>query len=42
VDVALAREKLAMNGFKENLGSKMTVTDREPAWKSIFYRAEAN
>jgi hypothetical protein len=27
-DVALAREKLCMNGF-ENLGSKMTVTDRE-------------
>jgi hypothetical protein len=28
-DVELAREKLAMNGFKENPGSKMTVTDRE-------------
>ena len=28
-DVDFAREKLAMNGFKENPGSKMTVTDRE-------------
>jgi hypothetical protein len=28
-DVQLAREKLAMNGFKANPGSKMTVTDRE-------------
>src|SRR5205809_7450710 len=28
-DVALALEKLSMNGFKENPGSKMTVTDRE-------------
>jgi hypothetical protein len=28
-DVDLAREKLCMNGFKENPGSKMTVTDRE-------------
>ena len=28
-DVKFAREKLAMNGFKENPGSKMTVTDRE-------------
>ena len=28
-DVVLAREKLCMNGFKENAGSKMTVTDRE-------------
>lgn len=28
-DVDFAREKLAMNGFKENAGSKMTVTDRE-------------
>jgi len=28
-DVQFAREKLAMNGFKENPGSKMTVTDRE-------------
>src|ERR1700747_590950 len=28
-DVELAREKLCMNGFKENDGSKMTVTDRE-------------
>ena len=28
-NVQLAREKLAMNGFKENPGSKMTVTDRE-------------
>ena len=28
-DVDLAREKLGMNGFKENPGSKMTVTDRE-------------
>ena len=28
-DVAFAIEKLAMNGFKENSGSKMTVTDRE-------------
>src|SRR6266478_2214544 len=28
-DVQLAREKLCMNGFKENPGSKMTVTDRE-------------
>src|SRR6266496_274513 len=28
-DVQLAREKLSMNGFKENPGSKMTVTDRE-------------
>jgi hypothetical protein len=28
-DVEFAREKLGMNGFKENFGSKMTVTDRE-------------
>ena len=28
-DVDAAREKLALNGFKENAGSKMTVTDRE-------------
>src|SRR5438105_688577 len=28
-DVAFAIEKLALNGFKENPGSKMTVTDRE-------------
>lgn len=28
-DVDVAREKLAMNGFKENPGSTMTVTDRE-------------
>jgi hypothetical protein len=28
-DVALAIEKLSMNGFRENPGSKMTVTDRE-------------
>ena len=28
-DVDFAREKLCMNGFKENPGSKMTVTDRE-------------
>jgi hypothetical protein len=28
-DVEFAREKLRMNGFKENPGSKMTVTDRE-------------
>ena len=28
-DVELAREKLCMNGFKDNPGSKMTVTDRE-------------
>ena len=28
-DVDFARQKLAMNGFKENPGSKMTVTDRE-------------
>jgi hypothetical protein len=28
-DVALAREKLCLNGFRENPGSKMTVTDRE-------------
>src|SRR5947199_3361409 len=28
-DVAIAREKLAMNGFRENAGSRMTVTDRE-------------
>jgi len=28
-DVELAREKLSMNGFKANPGSKMTVTDRE-------------
>jgi hypothetical protein len=28
-DVELAREKLAMNGFRTNPGSKMTVTDRE-------------
>jgi hypothetical protein len=28
-DVELAREKLCLNGFKENPGSKMTVTDRE-------------
>jgi hypothetical protein len=28
-DVKLAREKLTMNGFKANPGSKMTVTDRE-------------
>jgi hypothetical protein len=28
-DVQLAHEKLCMNGFQENPGSKMTVTDRE-------------
>jgi hypothetical protein len=28
-DVDFAREKLCMNGFKANPGSKMTVTDRE-------------
>jgi hypothetical protein len=28
-DVDFAREKLSMNGFKENPGSKMTVTDRD-------------
>jgi hypothetical protein len=28
-DVALAREKLSVNGFQENPGSSMTVTDRE-------------
>jgi len=28
-DVEFAREKLTMNGFKENPGSMMTVTDRE-------------
>ena len=28
-DVQLARDKLCMNGFKENPGSKMTLTDRE-------------
>jgi hypothetical protein len=28
-DVKLAREKLSMNGFKGNPGSKMTMTDRE-------------
>src|SRR5438874_11119690 len=28
-DVEFAREKLSMNGFKPNFGSKMTVTDRE-------------
>src|SRR5713101_2862642 len=28
-DVAFAIEKLSLNGFKENPGSKMTVTDRE-------------
>ena len=28
-DVAFAIEKLSMNGFKANVGSKMTVTDRE-------------
>jgi hypothetical protein len=28
-DVEFAREKLCINGFKENPGSKMTVTDRE-------------
>lgn len=28
-DVDFAREKLGMNGFKENSGSNMTVTDRE-------------
>lgn len=28
-DVAFAIEKLSMNGFKPNPGSKMTVTDRE-------------
>ena len=28
-DVELALEKLSMNGFKQNPGSKMTVTDRE-------------
>jgi len=28
-DVQFAREKLAMNGFIENTGSNMTVTDRE-------------
>src|SRR5215813_979406 len=28
-DVEFAIEKLSMNGFKQNGGSKMTVTDRE-------------
>jgi hypothetical protein len=28
-DVDFDREKLGMNGFKENPGSKMTVTDRD-------------
>ncbi len=28
-DVQLAREKLSLNGFKENPGSSMTVTDRD-------------
>ena len=28
-DVRVAREKLSMNGFKSNPGSRMTVTDRE-------------
>ena len=28
-DVQVAREKLSMNGFKENPGSSMTVTDRD-------------
>lgn len=28
-DVELAIEKLSLNGFKQNPGSKMTVTDRE-------------
>lgn len=28
-DVALASEKLSMNGFRVNPGSRMTVTDRE-------------
>lgn len=28
-DVAAARDKLCMNGFRENPGSEMTVTDRE-------------
>jgi hypothetical protein len=28
-DVEVAREKLCMNGFRENPGSKMTITDRE-------------
>src|SRR5580658_4566298 len=28
-DVDFAREKLCLNGFKENSSSKMTVTDRE-------------
>ena len=28
-DVDFSREKLGMNGFKENPGSKMTLTDRE-------------
>src|SRR5712691_9365212 len=28
-DVEFARVKLCLNGFKENVGSKMTVTDRE-------------
>src|SRR6266704_1023917 len=28
-DVQFAREKLSMNGFKANPGSRMTVTDRE-------------
>ena len=28
-DVDFAREKLALNGFKESPGSKMTVTDQE-------------
>ena len=28
-DVQMARERLSLNGFKENPGSSMTVTDRE-------------
>jgi len=38
-DVAFAIEKLSLNGFKSNVGSKMTVTDRETQWKSIYFRA---
>lgn len=37
-DVQFAIEKLSLNGFKANSGSKMTVTDRE----LIFFRVGRN
>src|SRR5258707_2415176 len=39
-DVDFAREKLCMNGFSVNPGSKMTVTDSETKVELIFVGSE--